>query len=90
MYLHYKDMFQKVEDRLLLETKAEYEVRTKKLSAKRRALLAPLKVGKWGMQRQRVIRSVCGHSESIGKIERTRRRYQLLCEGLDIIHDVVL
>lgn len=90
MYLHYKDMLQKVDDRLLLETKAEYNARMVNPLGISSARSAPLKVGKWGTQRQQVIRSVCGHSASIGKIERTRRRYQLLCEGLDVIHDVVL
>lgn len=88
MYLHYKDVLEKVEARLKLETKAEYAERRKKYPL---ASVSQYKrVGKWGEQRYRIIRAVCYEGASLGKIERTRRRYQLLCEGLDIIHDVVL
>lgn len=88
-YIHYKDVLSKVEARLKLETLEEHKIRNRVLTPSRRALKPLLKVGKWGDQRYRVVRSVCYNGDGIGDCHRTRRRYKLLCEGLDIIHDVV-
>jgi hypothetical protein len=89
VYLHYKDLMRKVEARIKLETLEEHEIRNKKLSPARKAQKPLLECGKWGVQRYNVVRSVCYDKASIGKVEKTRRRYILLCQGLDIIEDVV-
>lgn len=89
MYLHYKDLMERVEARLKLETIQEHDKRNSKLSPARKAQKPLLACGKWGEQRYMVARSVCYNSDGIGDCSTGRKRYTMLCQALDIIQDVV-